>query len=235
MRNHFETTASILRASCLFGLFLLGCGAADAGTADEAETGSEEQALSSGTVQACTDPNLRGTCPIIPTGLWPTLASTGLPNDSLSSFSLGSNTRVTFCADPNFAGRCGTYTQGLTQITNPPNDTVSSIRIVSNSTPDCRNGNTFDPPQGYVFLYRGVNLLDDCVTLSSGNYSTAATTGLQNDTLSSMKIGPHTTVTVWTNPNFSGTRSNYIPTFEGTSTTVMQVDHNDTMSSIQVQ
>ena len=238
MNRNLRNVTIVTGFSCLLAFASGGCGAADTGFDDgtpkeAADTvGTEEQAVTSLTVTLCTNPGYAGTCQDI--GIGNRGSAIGIPSDTLSSFIVGSNARATLCETGNFGGRCQTYGPGsVGQIASPPNDTVSSVRVVRNSDPDCRNPSV-PPPFGWAFLYRDPNYQGDCVSIyyQTGDYSYSVGIGLQNDSLSSLILGPHTGLTTWTNPGFTGSRVDYVPTFEGTPTYVPQVDRNDTMSSL---
>jgi hypothetical protein len=223
--------------------YLVGC-AADVGqSTDEEVIGEIQQGLSGGTepgpdqVLTCinSDYGYWG-CELVGVGLWPW--TVGVPNDTLSSFKVGSNVRVTFFGDSVYGGSYGTYGPG-TRVPNmsgyaPGHDTASSMRVVTKTTPDCRSTN---PPTGWVFLYRDSNFLGDCVARQAGSYWHISDIGLKDDSLSSLKIGPSASaVYVWLyrDTNMGGPVTSY-STNPGYGLAVPSVQNGDTMSSMFIQ
>jgi hypothetical protein len=143
-------------------------------------------------------------------GMFPN--SAGVPNDSMTSIKVGSGVRVTLCRDGAFRGTCQTIDAGrwLANLGYEAvgNDSVSSMRVVPASTPDCR-GHSFEnpPPSGWVLLYRDANWQNDCVSVTYGNYWNVLDVGMANDSISSVLIPAdlHTPVVMYEHQGFQGT------------------------------
>lgn len=222
---------------------LCACGAQDPNSYEEESVGLAENAISGSTnpgpteVVTCQDNTYGGYCALMTPGFW--AATTGVANDSLTSFKVGSGVRATFCSDSNFGGTCGQYYAGarvsfLSNGTAPPNDSASSVRIVLDTTPDCRVSSV-SPPTGWVFLYRDSNFAGDCVALQAGDYNGAGNIGLANDTLSSLKIGPGlSAVTVYNNTGFTGVLVTYSTGGALTLVAGMSGSTQDRMSAISI-
>lgn len=204
---------------------LAGC----ADVPDDASTklASSDQPLSGQTnpspdqILVCPDADFAGNCQLMGLGLYPN--SAGVPNDSMSSIKVGSNVRVSLCRDSAFRGTCQTIDAGrqLGRLgyESIGNDTVSSVRVVPASTPDCR-GRTFDspPPSGWVFLYRDANWQNDCVAVSYGSYWNVLDAGMAGDSLSSALIPAdlHTGLIMYEHQGYQG--QSYAPWSPGWDT-----------------
>ncbi len=135
-------------------------------------------------------------------GDYPTATSIGLPNDSISSLRVGSDVQVYACRDENFAGACVLIRGAHPTMANTGmgNDQITSLKVqpIGAALP-CEPG----PLQ--VALYEDANYAGDCRRLPVGDYATATSTGLPNDSVSSIRVGPGAQVRVCSDAYFAGT------------------------------
>jgi hypothetical protein len=234
-RNQFMAACAGLLCS---GLIVSACGSEpneDLTPVSSAVVGTTEPAP--GQILVCVDANYGGVCQLMGTGFWPFTA--GVPNDSMSSLKVGSNVRVSLCRDGTFGGTCETLPAGarIANLGSEPvgNDSVSSVRIVDATVPDCRFG--ANPPVGWVFLFRDANYGNDCTSLQAGFYPTPAEFGLANDSISSLKTalstpgGQPLAVSPFGDINFGGLKK-FGGGFVGSVSYVG--DFNDIISSLSV-
>jgi hypothetical protein len=149
-----------------------------------------------------TNANYQGACALLGVGDYPTATSIGLPNDSISSLRVGSGVQVYACRDENFAGSCVLIRGAHRTMVNTgmDNDQITSIKVqpIGAALP-CEPG----PLQ--VALYEDANYAGDCRRLPIGDYATATSTGLPNDSVSSIRVGPGAQVRVCSEAYFAGT------------------------------
>ena len=149
-----------------------------------------------------TDSNYQGACVVLGIGDYPTATSTGLPNDSISSLRVGSEVQVYACRDENFAGACVVIRGAHPTMVNTGmgNDQITSIKVQPiGAAPPC------DPGPSQVAFYEDANYAGDCRRLPVGDYATATSTGLPNDSVSSIRVGPGAQVRVCSDAYFAGT------------------------------
>ncbi len=149
-----------------------------------------------------TNSNYQGSCSVLGIGDYPTATSIGLPNDSISSLRVGSGVQVYACRDENFAGSCVLIHGNHPTMANTgmDNDQITSLKVqpLSAALP-CEPG----PLQ--VALYKDANYSGDCRRLPVGDYASATSTGLPNDSVSSIRVGPGAQVRVCSEADFGGT------------------------------
>lgn len=83
-----------------------------------------------------TDPNFGGNCAVLVIGPWPMsdLIEAGIPNDSISSISVGSGVRVVLYENDPFSGRQADYESGsYATLTNGVDEQTSSLRVQANN------------------------------------------------------------------------------------------------------
>jgi hypothetical protein len=147
------------------------------------------------------DANFQGTCVVLGIGDYPTATSTHLPNDSISSVRAGANVQVYACRDENFGGVCTVLHGSHPNLSGDPvgNDAITSIKVQSlGAPPPC------DPGPLRVAFYVDSNFAGDCKILPIGDYPTATSTGLPNDSVSSIRVGPGAQVTVCVDEYYGG-------------------------------
>jgi hypothetical protein len=230
----------MLSAVLVLGSMLSGCGASPGSQIDETSTssaalvGTTEPAANQ--ILVCIDANFGGVCLLLGVGFSP--YSVGVPNDSMSSIKVGSAVRVTLCGNGIYGGTCETLPAGarVTNLGTEPvgNDSVSSLRVVDASTPECRFGAA--PPPGWAFFFRDGGYNGDCAAHQIGEYPTSEDIGLANDSISSLRVGAtpipgkELRANFWIDSNFRGLAS-----FGGFRGDVSYVgDWNDSVSSLSV-
>jgi hypothetical protein len=130
-------------------------------------------------------------CRQLPLGFYPTPTNFGLPNDSISSFRVGSSVTVRFFKDATYGGGYETWYGGQYgdfDVLSSFNDQISSMRVMPNDgRQDCVTGNIGVQP-GEIALFRDANFSpnNDCVILPQGNYPTPEDMGIANDSISSI-------------------------------------------------
>ena len=138
------------------------------------------------------DVNFQGTCVVLGIGDYPTATSTHLPNDSISSVRVGADVQVYACRDENFGGACTVLHGTHANMGGDPvgNDAITSIKVQPiGAPPPC------DPGPLRVAFYVDSNFAGACKMLAIGDYPTATSTGLANDSVSSIRVGPGAQVT----------------------------------------
>jgi hypothetical protein len=148
------------------------------------------------------DENFQGGCVILDIGEYPTATSTHLPNDSISSIRVGANVQVYACQNENFGGLCAVIQGNHPTLTATPigNDSITSVKVQAVGTPPPCN-----PGPLQVALYMDANFGGTCRLLPVGDYPTATSTGLPNDSVSSIRVGAGAQVTVCHDEYYGGT------------------------------
>ena len=147
------------------------------------------------------DVNFQGSCIVLGIGDYPTATSTHLPNDSISSVRVGADVQVYACRDENFAGICTLLHGSHANLAGDPvgNDAITSIKVQALGVPP-----PCDPGPLRVALYVDANFAGACKVLAMGDYPTATSTGLPNDSVSSIRVGPGAQVTVCVDEYYGG-------------------------------
>ncbi|MDI3465263.1 MAG: VCBS repeat-containing protein [Nitrospira sp.] len=151
-----------------------------------------------------TNADFLGSCVTRDVGDYPTGDSIGLPNDSISSIRVGVGAQVLACADENFGGRCEVITGSPANLatTAVGNDQITSARVQPiGAPPPCMPG-----PQT-IAVYVDANFAGLCRLLPVGDFPTATSTGLPNDSISSIRVGPGAEIHVCEHEFYSGTCS----------------------------
>jgi hypothetical protein len=147
------------------------------------------------------DENFQGACVILSIGEYPTATSTHLPNDSISSIRVGPNVEVYACRDENFGGVCTVIRGNHPNLSgNPVGDNqITSIKVQAIGTPP-----PCDPGPLQVAIYVDANFAGACRRLPAGDYPTATSTGLPNDSVSSIRIGAGAQATICRDEYYGG-------------------------------
>jgi len=172
-----------------------------------------------------TDAGFLGACVIKDIGVFASSGAIGLPNDSISSLKVGRNVQVIVCKDNNFRGDCILLTSDVSFLNNNRvgNDTVSSAKVQPLGTTECEPGSS----QASFFMHAG--FLAPCVVKSIGNFANATAIGLDDQSISSIKVGPGVLVCTYNENDFGG------PTQQFTSSSDFLGSDNDLISSVRVQ
>lgn len=147
------------------------------------------------------DIQYRGGCVVRGIGDYPTAASIGLPNDSISSIRLGVGAQVVACRDVNYGGHCQLYTTHVADMrsTGVGNDMISSAKVQA-----APNAQSCRPGRGQVAFFMHDNFVPPCSLRSLGDYSNPAALGLPNDSISSILVGPGAHAFVCVDIDFGG-------------------------------
>ena len=131
----------------------------------------------------------RGRCAIRGVGRYASSAAFGLRNDTLSSIIIGRNVYAILCKDNNFRGRCQTFRTTDPNLGNNTvgNDEVSSIRVIRK--PNAPPAQTCNPGANQIAVFTDTAYRGRCAIRNIGNYASPSSTGLPNDSISSIKIG----------------------------------------------
>ena len=124
-------------------------------------------------------------CTVRGTGTYANAESIGLPNDSISSVRVGAGAQVVVCNDTGFKGDCIVLTSSTPLLNGDRvgNDAVTSAKVQPAGTQECL------PPDGQVGLYMHAGFLAPCVVKPQGNYADATAIGLDDKSLSSIRVG----------------------------------------------
>jgi len=147
-----------------------------------------------------TDANFRGSCVVRSLGDYPTSEAIGLRNDSISSLRVGANAQVIVCKDVQFRGDCILLDHDVSFLNDRRvgNDAVTSLKVQALGTNQC------PPGPNQVSFYTNADFLGQCVTRGLGDYPTAGSIGLPNDSISSIRVGSGAQVFVCADDKFRG-------------------------------
>ena len=157
----------------------------------------------------------------------------GFPNDAVTSVALGANVEVVLRDDVAFSG------QGLLVHSSQPNigafgfnDVTSSFYIQR------RNENCAVVDNGQVCLFQDSSYNTGTFVggseRRSGNYPGAVQMGIQNDSVSSMRVGSGVVVELCQNANYGNCTGEMVPGDYDVGALVSQGIGNDTASSMIV-
>ena len=146
------------------------------------------------------DANFSGGCILRGPGEYPTPESIGLPNDSISSFKLGTAAQVILCRDNNYGGNCQLFASNVANLGSEKigNDTVSSAKVEARGMQDCK------PGAEQVGFFMHDNYVWPCSLKGLGEYSNAAAIGLPNDAVSSVLVGQGAWAILCVDDNYGG-------------------------------
>lgn len=148
-----------------------------------------------------TNADFLGSCVTRDIGDYPTGGSIGLPNDSISSIRAGAGAQILACADENFGGRCEVITGSRSNLVASAvgNDQITSVRVQPiGAPPPCFPG----PQQAAVYV--DANFAGVCRVLPVGDFPTGTSTGLPNDSISSVRVGPGAEIHLCEDEFYSG-------------------------------
>lgn len=174
------------------------------------------------------DANFAGLCRLLPIGDFPTGTSTGLPNDSISSVRVGPGTEIHLCEHEFYSGACSLLTSDTPFLGNTAvgNDRITSARVRRQGEALCSTGDA------QVTFFGDWKFSGPCSTLGIGEFPTATSTGLANDSISSFQLGRNVEVVVCEHEDFGGACQTFtrdIPDMNG------QAVGNDKITSITVR
>jgi hypothetical protein len=172
-----------------------------------------------------TDADFLGSCVVKGVGAYASAGAIGLPNDTISSVRIGPNAQAVICKDNDFKADCILLTGDVQFLTGDRvgNDAVSSAKVQPLGTAECEPG----PNQAAFFMHAG--FLAPCVVKGIGAYAEASQIGLDNQSISSIKVGPGAMACTYDQDNFAGPAQTY------TSGSSFLGSNNDLISSLRVQ
>jgi hypothetical protein len=178
------------------------------------------------------DANYQGRCVVRNVGTYSSVRSTGLPNDSISSIIVGRNVTAVLCRDVNFRGTCETFSSSDSFLGNNRigNDQVSSIRVIRRRTnpPPVQNCR---PNANQIALFYDANYRGRCVLRNIGGYPSVSSTGLPNDSISSIIVGQNVRAVLCRDVNYRGTCESFAGNVANLGNSRIG---NDQVSSVQV-
>lgn len=145
--------------------------------------------------------NYGGRCVVLAAGSYASAAAMAFPDDAASSIKVAPGTQAILCGDPNYGGRCQTFTADLASFSNTVigHDRTSSARVSpAGMTSFC------SPTAQQAAIYQHSNFGGGCVTRDIGQYTDPNHLGLTNDSVSSVRIGADVEVLFCTDRNFLG-------------------------------
>jgi hypothetical protein len=174
------------------------------------------------------DAGYAGKCAKLKIGAYPAPALFKMPDNSITSFKVGSAVRVVLFEHRDFGGFSAAYANDIPNLYYEPiaNDTVSSIRVEMRPTTGCKvRGNEIA-----VFEHEGFQ--GQCIIHNVGNFSNALEIGLPDNFISSVKVGNLLRLVLYRNVSFTGITDIY-----NADDAALYYDTigNDTVSSMRVE
>lgn len=169
-----------------------------------------------------------GKCAKLKIGAYPTAALFKMPDNSITSFKVGSAVRVVLFDNKDFGGYSAAYANDIYNLYYEPigNDTVSSIRVEMRPSTGCTvRGNEIA-----VFQHEGFE--GECIIHNVGNFSNALEIGLPDNYISSLKVGNLLRLVLYREPGFAGVTDIYNADDEAI---YYDTIGNDTVSSMRVE
>lgn len=166
-----------------------------------------------------------------------TIDEVTLPNDTISSFIVGSAVKIKVCVNGSYEGNCDGHT-GWTSVNLPSgswcsaagytvcNDQISSLRVQPTNL-DCAN-----PGANQCAFFVDWHHSGDCVVLDAGYYSTPGEMGIHNDWLSSVKCGSNASVALYQDVSWGGYLTSIGPWNDVTKPGWELGANNDKVSSV---
>ena len=194
-------------------------------------------------VAVFTRPAFFGSCVNLPLtdesfGNWARIPDAGFPNDDMESVRLGSNVWATVFDHTFQRGGYRIITSDFDRLEDL-NNRISSVRIQKRDRL-CRAAN-YQPAEGQIALYQDANFGSDCVVYSKtdtfggsrppGEVHSPVQGMYEDNTYSSLKVGPNTTVQLFRDHWLSGT-SEFMT--QNVASFVNTIIGNDTVSSFRV-
>jgi hypothetical protein len=165
-------------------------------------------------------------------GNYPSDARIGLRPDTVSSLELGREVQVQLCKDALYRGDCERFTGGERTMddTRIGHDTVSSMKVQTAGTRECL------PGASEAALFMHTDHLSPCVVKGVGKYANAHQIGLDDDSISSIRVGSAVQVCACVDDDFGEhceTFTKNVGTLENSFTGY--ASGHDIISSVKVQ
>jgi len=174
------------------------------------------------------DADYAGKCAKLKIGAYPTAVLFKMPDNSITSFKVGSSVRAVLFRDKDFGGFSAAYDYDIYNLYYEPiaNDTVSSIRVEMRPSTGCTvRGNE-------IAVFQHENFEGECIIHNVGNFSNALEIGLPDNYISSVKVGNLLRLVLYRNEGFGGVTDIY-----NADDAAIYYDTigNDTVSSMRVE
>lgn len=145
------------------------------------------------------DANYGGECVVKDIGAYPWSGATGLPNDSITSVKVGSNVQAILCIDADYLGNCERLSSDDANLSdNAVRTYTTSIKVQPRGFLDC------NPGSYEAAFYMHANYIAPCSLKQRGDYNWSGVTGLDNDSISSVRVGMNVEVILCSDANFDG-------------------------------
>ena len=174
------------------------------------------------------DEGYAGKCAKLKIGTYPTAALFKMPDNSITSFKVGSAVRVVLFQNKDFGGFSAAYANNISNLGYEPigNDTVSSIRVEMRPSTGCSvRGNE-------IAVFEDENFEGECIIHNVGNFSNALEIGLPDNFISSVKVGNLLRLVLYRNGGFTGITDIYNA---NDNALFYDTIGNDTVSSMRVE
>lgn len=141
-----------------------------------------------------------GKCAKLKIGAYAKAAAFKMPDDSITSFKVGSAVRIVLFRDKDFGGFSAAYLNDIPNLYYEPiaNDTVSSIRVEMKPTTGC------NPRPNEIAVFEDEGFQGQCIIHNAGNFSDEVEIGLPDNFISSVKVGNLLRVVFYRNQDFTG-------------------------------
>jgi hypothetical protein len=166
-----------------------------------------------------------GSCVVRSIGDYPGSEAIGLPNDSISSIRVGAGVQAVICTDAAFKGDCVLLTSDtkFLQGDRVGNDQVTSAKIQRRGAEECA------PSNNQVSLFMHADFLAPCVVKGAGSFSDSAAIGLDDKSISSIRVGTGAQACLCSSEKWEGDCKAF------TASTAFLSEVNDWTSSLRVQ
>ena len=174
------------------------------------------------------DEGFQGQCIIHNAGNYRGSVEIGLPDNFISSVKVGSLLRVVFYRNESFTGISGVYmaSDEALYYDDIGNDTVTSMRVdLKAKAQKCKAGPT------QVAFYKDEQYKGQCVVKDIGEYPDALAIGLDDDFITSFKVGSKVKVILYTQTGFAGDTAIYT---KNINNLYYEPIGNDTISSLKI-
>src|SRR5205085_1328998 len=131
-----------------------------------------------------------GACEVRGIGDYPDSAAIGLQNDTISSVIVGADAQAVLCRDSGFKGNCELFARSEADLSDESlsddhigNDSVTAVKVQPRGTHECQP----EPNQASFFMHS--DFLAPCVVKGIGEYKDASQLGLDDNSISSIRVG----------------------------------------------
>jgi hypothetical protein len=146
------------------------------------------------------NPSSSALCVSLSTGRYSRSTIIGLPNDSISSYSVGSQVVLRVCIDEGWGGGCFWPKTGAANLPPGLDNAISSVEVY----PVTWDQNLTFPASNQVAIFSDANFSGNRDLLTVGTYGNALSMGLPNDVMSSIRVGAGVTALLCVDAGLSG-------------------------------